>query len=128
MRGTFKFGRYLKFRPGVVQFKRLGPLGGRDRAVIVASSLMGVVTLVACLFLAMWCRSRRTERDLEKRFQVRWAEQEKCVARAFKNGTSFLHLLVSLEIPLMLIMSRLILRIVCAVLDSNWLYFSDLER
>ncbi|VDK34701.1 unnamed protein product [Taenia asiatica] len=80
-----QFGRYLKFRPGVVQFKRLGPLGGRDRAVIVASSLMGVVTLVACLFLAMWCRSRRTERDLEKRFQIRWAEQEKCVARAFKN-------------------------------------------
>ncbi|KAL5113085.1 Plexin-B1 [Taenia crassiceps] len=80
-----QFGRYLKFRPGVVQFKSLGPLGGRDRAVIVASSLMGVVTLVACLFLAMWCRSRRTERDLEKRFQIRWAEQEKCVARAFKN-------------------------------------------
>ncbi|VDM33483.1 unnamed protein product [Hydatigera taeniaeformis] len=80
-----QFGRYLRFRPGVVQFKRLGGLGGRDRAVIVASSLMGVVTLVACLFLAMWCRSRRTERDLEKRFQIRWAEQEKCVARAFKN-------------------------------------------
>ncbi|CDS40514.1 plexin a4 [Echinococcus multilocularis] len=80
-----QFGKYLKFRPGVVQFKRLGPLGGRDRAVIVASSLMGAVTLVACLFLAMWCRSRRTERDLEKRFQIRWAEQEKCVARAFKN-------------------------------------------
>ncbi|KAL5962337.1 Plexin-A4 [Taenia solium] len=116
-----QFGRYLKFRPGVVQFKRLGPLGGRDRAVIVASSLMGVVTLVACLFLAMWCRSRRTERDLEKRFQIRWAEQEKCVARAFKNGTSFLRLLFSLEISIMLVMSHLILRILNALLVSNFI-------
>ena len=84
----FQFGKYLTALPGVVQFKSLEPVGGRDRAIIVAGSLMGVVILVAFLFLAMWCRSRSMERDLEKRFQIRWAEQEKCVARAFKNGIS----------------------------------------
>ncbi|KAM7541407.1 hypothetical protein Aperf_G00000026232 [Anoplocephala perfoliata] len=80
-----KFGRYLTAQPGVLQFKRLAPFGFRDRTVIVACSVIGVLALIACLFLAMWCRSRRTERDLEKRFQIRWIEQEKCVARAFKN-------------------------------------------
>ncbi|VDD82280.1 unnamed protein product [Mesocestoides corti] len=82
---VIRIGRYLTSRPGTVQFKRLGALGGRDRIVVVASSLMGIVTLVACLFLAMWCRSKRTERDLQQRFKIRWAEQEKCVTRAFKS-------------------------------------------
>ncbi len=72
--------------PGSLQFKRIGVLGVRDRAVVIAASLIGTVLLVACFFLAMWCRAKRMERDFERRFQVRWAEQEKCVARAFKNG------------------------------------------
>lgn len=73
-------------QPGVLQFKRLALLGVRDRAVIAACSVIGILALIACLFLAMWFHSRKTERDLEKRFRNQWIEQEKCVARAFKNG------------------------------------------
>ncbi|VDL61358.1 unnamed protein product [Hymenolepis diminuta] len=80
-----QFGKYLMAQPGVLQFKRLAPLGVRDRAVIAACSVIGIMALIACLFLAMWFHSRKTERDLEKRFQNQWIEQEKCVARAFKN-------------------------------------------
>ncbi|KAM3183428.1 hypothetical protein ACTXT7_010387, partial [Hymenolepis weldensis] len=80
-----QFGKYLMAQPGVLQFKRLAPLGVRDRAVIAACSVIGILALIACLFLAMWFHSRKTERDLEKRFQNQWIEQEKCVARAFKN-------------------------------------------
>nr|CDS31189.1 plexin a4 [Hymenolepis microstoma] len=80
-----QFGKYLISQPGVLQFKRVAPLGVRDRAVIVACSVIGVLALLACLFLTMWFHSRKTERDLEKRFKNQWIEQEKCVARAFKN-------------------------------------------
>uniref|UniRef100_A0A0R3T5T2 Plexin_cytopl domain-containing protein n=1 Tax=Rodentolepis nana TaxID=102285 RepID=A0A0R3T5T2_RODNA len=80
-----QFGKYLVAQPGVLQFKRVAPPGVRDRAVIVACSVIGVLALIACLFLAMWFHSRKTERDLEKRFKNQWIEQEKCVARAFKN-------------------------------------------
>lgn len=90
---ALQFGRYIVARPGSLQFKRIGILGQRDRALIIAASFGVVLILIGCFLLVMWCRSRRMKREFERRFEVRWAEQEKCVARVFKNGQSTSHIL-----------------------------------
>ncbi len=72
-------------RPGSVQFKRI-TMSERKMPLIGSLVALGVLILLPILIIGLWCHFNRREQGLEQRFQKRWAEQEKCVARAFKQG------------------------------------------
>uniref|UniRef100_A0A183SDB6 Sema domain-containing protein n=1 Tax=Schistocephalus solidus TaxID=70667 RepID=A0A183SDB6_SCHSO len=81
-----RFGQYLEARPGRIQFKQISTFGDRGRmGIIVGGVLVVVFVLLSFIIFVIWCRFHRLERNLEVKFQQRWAEQEKCVARAFKQ-------------------------------------------
>uniref|UniRef100_A0A0X3PFT0 Sema domain-containing protein n=1 Tax=Schistocephalus solidus TaxID=70667 RepID=A0A0X3PFT0_SCHSO len=81
-----RFGQYLEARPGRIQFKQISIFGDRGRmGIIVGGVLVVVFVLLSFIIFVIWCRFHRLERNLEVKFQQRWAEQEKCVARAFKQ-------------------------------------------
>ncbi|VDN21095.1 unnamed protein product [Dibothriocephalus latus] len=81
-----RFGQYLEERPGRIQFKQISIFGDGGRlGIIVGGVLVVVFVLLSFIIFVIWCRFHRLERNLEVKFQQRWAEQEKCVARAFKQ-------------------------------------------
>nr|VZI41359.1 unnamed protein product [Spirometra erinaceieuropaei] len=81
-----RFGQYLEARPGRIQFKQISTFGDRGKmGIIVGSVLVVVFILLSFVIFAIWCRFHRLQQNLEVKFQQRWAEQEKCVARASKQ-------------------------------------------